>query len=219
MWNSTRQMLALEAKIGALTAIAVISLAYAFTAIVPFFYFALYRNEGDLPLLRSMRWILVTAAAVLGILALASIVELVGTLRGDSVLDAGARAWTIRDTSILLGSVADLAGSLLLVALFRLAGNGPSETGVTVSELLRLSTRIAVIAGGIVAIGCLVGLAATPWVYIYIRDRAPVEMGSSNDRWTFLRLVLDRARTALTVISVYVGPFVVWQGTRTRVRA
>ena len=40
MWNSTRQMLALESKIGELAVIAAILVGYVFTAIVPLFYFA-----------------------------------------------------------------------------------------------------------------------------------------------------------------------------------
>jgi hypothetical protein len=216
MWNFTRQMLALASKIGTLAAIAVISGGYVFTALVPLFYFALYRNEGHPPVSRSTRCILLTTAAVIGILALAAILEWVGSLPGNSVLHAGRRPWTIGDTSTLLSLIADVAGILLLYALFRLAGNGVSESGVAVSRLLRLSTKIAVITGGIVAIGCLVGLAATPWVYFYIRDRS-LEIGSSDAKWTFSRLAMERTRTALTVASVYVAPFVVWQGNRSRV--
>jgi hypothetical protein len=216
MWNFTRRVLGLESSIGLLIAIAGILVGYVFTAIVPLFYFALYRNEGDLPVSRNMRWISITAAAVIGILALTAIPGWITSSQGDSVLDTTVRAWTISDTSTLLSFIADLAGILLLAALFRLAGDGSSESGVAVSKQLRLLTKIAVIAGGIVAVGSVVGLAATPWVYSYIRDWSS-KMGSSNARWTFSGLAVDRIRAALTVMSVYVAPFVIWQGSRTRV--
>jgi hypothetical protein len=215
MWNFTRQMLALESNIGKLGAIVAILVGYVFTAIVPLFCFALYRNEGGLLVPRDMRWIAMTAAAVMGILSVAGIPGWIGSFRRDSVLHSAARPWTIGDTSTALGQIANLAAVLLLVALFRLAGDGSSERGVAVSTLLRLLTKIGVMTGGIVALGCVVGLVATPWVYSYIRDRS-LEMGHSNANWTFSRLALDRVRAAFTVISVYVAPFVVWRGSRTR---
>lgn len=212
MSNITRQMLALESNIGKFVAIVAIMV----TAIVPSFYFALYRNEGDLRVPRNTRWIAMTGAAVIGFLSVASIPGWIGSFRRDSVLHFAARPWTIGDTSMALGQIANLAGIVLLAALFRLAGDGPSEKGVAVSKLLRLLTKIAVITGGIVAVGCVVGVAATPWVYSYIRERS-LEMGRSNANWTFTRLALDRVRAALAVISVYFAPFVVWRGSRTRV--
>jgi hypothetical protein len=216
MWNFTRRMLALESSIGLLIAIAGIVVGYGFTAIVPLFYFALYR-KGDVPVSPNMRWISMTAATVIGILALTAMPGWIASFSwGDSVLDTTPRPWTISDTSTLLSFIADLAGILLLVALFRLAGDGPSESGVAIPKLLRLLTKIAVIAGGIVAVGCVVGLAATPWVYSYIRDWSS-KTGSSNALWTFSRLAEDRIRAALTVMSAYAAPFVIWQGSRTRV--
>ena len=146
MWNVTRQMLALETKIGTLLAIAVILVGYVFTAIVPLFYFALYRNEGDLPLSRNTRWVAITAAAVMGILVLTRIPGWISSFGGDNVLDTAARQWAIDDTSAVLGVIADLAGILLLAALYRLAGDGASDSGVAASKLLRSLTKLAVIA-------------------------------------------------------------------------
>jgi hypothetical protein len=215
MWNFTHQVLALESEIGTMIAVAGILVVDVFIAIVPLFYFALYRNAGDLHISGKMRWIAATAATVIGILTLSGIPGWFGSLRGDSVLDTTARQWTVNDTAAALSLIAELAGILLLVALCRLAGDTSSETGVAVSTLLRSLSKVAVIAGGIVAFGCVIGLVATPWVYFYIRDRS-LEMGFSNERWTFSRLAMDRLRTALTIILVYVAPFVVWQGTRNR---
>jgi hypothetical protein len=216
MSNFTRRMLALESYGGKLGTIAVILVLYVFTAIVPLFYFALYRNQADLLISGRMRWMAITGAAVIGILSIAAMPTWIGSFQRESVLHSTPRPWTIGDISTALGHIADLAVIALLAALFRLAGNGPSGGPVTVSKLLRVVTKIAVISGGIVAVGCVVGLAATPWVYSYIRDRS-LEMGHSNANWTFTRLALDRVRAALAVISLYVAPFVVWRGSRTRV--
>lgn len=215
MWNSARQMLGLQTKIGPLAAIAAILVGFVFSAIVPLFYLALYRNQGELPISRNMRWMAMIAAVAIGILTLSSIPEWIGSWRGESVVNAAARQWTIGDTAVLLGMIADFAGILLLAALYRLADDGSSGSGIGVSRLFRSLTKIAVIVGGIVAIGGLIGLAATPWVYFYIRDRS-LETGSSIDGWTLSHLTLERLRSTLKVISVYVAPFVVWQGTRTR---
>jgi hypothetical protein len=216
MWNVTRQTLALESNIGKLGAIAAISVGYVFTAIVPLFYFALYRNEGDLPVSRSVRWIAMAAAAVIGILGVAAFSGWMASFRRESVLNSAGRPWTIGDTSTVLGRIDDLAGILLLAALFRLAGEGSPEGGVAVSKLLRLLTKIAVIAIHFMAVVCVIGLAATPWVYSYIRARS-LQMGYANATVTFSRLAVDRVRTALEVISVYTAPFVVWRGSWTRV--
>jgi hypothetical protein len=215
LWSSARQMLAMETTIGQLGAIALMVAVYFFTATVPLFYFALYRNEGDLPISRDMRWVAMAAAVVIGILGVAAIPGWVGSLRSESVIDIPGRSWTISDTSNALGEVANLAALLLLVALFRLVSDG-SQRSVAVSNLLRVTTKMAVIAGGIVAIGCVVGLAATPWVYSDIRGLS-IRDGHSTARWTFWRLAADRARTAVATICVFVAPFVVWQSSRTRV--
>ena len=213
MWTSIRQMLALESNIGSnigrLGAIAAILVGYIFAAIVPLFYFALYLNDGDLLVSRNMRRVTITAAAVIGLLGVAAIPGWIGSFRGESA----GRPWTIGDTSAALGEIATLASILPLVALFRLATDGSSERGVSVSRLLRMVTKVAVIAGGIVAVGCVIGVMATPWVYAYLRDRS-LEMGYSNVRWTFSRLVFDRVQTALAVVCLYVAPFVVWRGSR-----
>ena len=98
------------------------------------------------------------------------------------MLDSSWRAWTIGDTSNALGLVANIAGIALLAALFRLSGDSQSASGVAVSRLLRLLSKIAVIEGGIVVVGYVVGLAAAPWVYSYIS-----KMGYST---SFLELVV-----------------------------
>jgi len=215
MWNFTRRMLALESRIGLLIAIAGILVGYVFTAIVPLFYFALYRNKGDLSISRNMRRISITAAGAIGILSLAAILRWIAFSQGDSVLDATAKPWTTSDTAALISLGANVSVVLLLSALFRLAGIGSPESGIA-SKFLDLLTKVAVVAGGIVAVGCVVGLAATPWVYSYVRDWSS-KVGSSNAPWTFSGLALDRIGAALNAMSVYVAPFVIWQGSRPRI--
>ena len=194
IWNSARQILALESRIGQMGAIAAIVAISLFTAIVPLFYFALYRDMGDLPVPGSTRWLAMTAAVTILIVILAAIPGWIESFRSESVLDGTARPWTIGDTCSLLGAVKCVADILLLVALFRLAG-AVSEKGVAVSKLLRVLTRVAVIAGGIAAVWWVMWVVATPWVYLDVRDRI---------------------RMAIMLMCGYVAPFLAWRGSRTR---
>jgi hypothetical protein len=214
LWNSAPQMFGMETNIWQLGAIVLAVVVSLLTATVPLFYFALYRDEGDLPISRDMRWVAMAAAVVIGVLGIAAISGWIASFRGDSVIDVTGRSWTFSDTSKALGEVANFAALSVLVALFRL-GSDVSERGPAVSNLLRVTTKMAVIAGGIVAVGCVVGLAATPWVYSDIRGRS-LEMGHSTDNWAFWRLAADRVRTVLAIICVFVAPFVVWQSSRTQ---
>ena len=206
MWNFSRQILALESNIGKLGALTAILVGYGFAAIVPLFYFAVYLNEGDLLVSRNMRWTAIAAAAVIGILGAAAIPGWIGSFQRETVRDSAARSWTIGDTSTVLGQIANVAGILLLAALSRLPGSASSDRRVAVSKLLSLLTTIAIITGGIVPVGCAIGIAATPWVYSYIHERY------LNVDWTFSGFAVDRVRAALSVLCVYAAPFVVWKG-------
>lgn len=207
-------MSSLESEIGQFAAIAVVLAMCFFAAFMPLFYFALYRNEGDLSVPLSMRRVAATAAAVALILVLAAIPGWIASFGRDSVLVVAGRPWTEGDTSIARSDIANVANALLLLALFRLAGYR-CERDVAVSDLLRVMTKMALGAGVIVVLGCVVGLAATPWVYVYIRDRL-LEAGHSNSSWTFARITSDRVRTALALMYVYAAPFIVWRSARAR---
>jgi hypothetical protein len=81
MWRFVQQMHALESRIGKLGALTTMIVLSGFVAIVPFFRFALYRNEGDLKVPGSVKWVAITAAAVMGILTVASIPKWLGSVR------------------------------------------------------------------------------------------------------------------------------------------
>jgi hypothetical protein len=206
MWDSSLKILALEPNIGKLGALVAILLGYSFASIVPLFYFAVYLNEGELLVSRNLRWTAIAAAAVIGVLGAAAIPGWIGSFQRETVLDSAARSWTPSDTSMVLGQISNVAGILLLAALSRLPGNAISDRRVAGSKLLRLLTTIAIIAGGIVMVGCAIGIAATPWVYSYIHERY------SNVDWTFPGFAVDRIRAALSVLCTYAAPFVVWKG-------
>jgi len=208
MGNSARQILALESNIGKWGGLTAMMVEYGFVAIVPLFYFAVYLNEGDLLVSRHMRWTAIAAAGAIGILGAAGIPGWIGSFQHETVLDSAARRWTIGDTSTALGQIANVAGILLLAALSRLPGEVPSERRVAVSKLLRLMTKVAILTGGIVTVGCAIGIVVTPWMYSYIHGRDP------NITGTFSRFAVDRVRADLSAICLYVAPFVVWQGRR-----
>lgn len=216
IWNLTVQVFSLESNIGQSGTIAVFVVLYLFAVVpllvAPLFYFALYRDEGDLPVSRNMGRMAMVAAVVTGIVVVVDISRWVGSFRQESVTDFTGRSWMIGDTATALGEVANLVSIVLLVALFRVQSDR-SERGIAVSKLLRVATKMAMITGVIVAVGCVVGLAATPWVYSYTQDRL-LEMGYPSDRWMFWRLAADRVRAALGIICMFVAPFIVWWGSR-----
>ena len=181
-----------------------------FTAILPCFYWALYLNEDGLPVSRDIRRPALIALALTGIGSVLAISGWVGSFGRTSVLEPAVRSWTVEDTYVVFGLLANLAGVPLLLALFRLAGDGTSTGVVAVSKRLRLAIRIAGIAGSIVMIGCVIGIAITPWAYSDVRHRLP-EVALKLSRFA-----LDRVRTASLAISAYLAPVVVWRETRGR---
>ena len=116
MWNFTRQMLSLESRIGQSVAIAVILVVYVFTAILPLFYSALSRNEGDVLVPRNLRWMALTGAVLIGILSVAALPGWMASFHDESALDSASRRWMIGDTSNLLNLITDVTGILLLAA-------------------------------------------------------------------------------------------------------
>ncbi len=146
MWTATRTLLAVQST-HTLFRWTAILLAYAFSAILPLFYFALSRHDGTLRFSKHARFACI-----------------VGAIAGVIVMAAGLPEWL--DTSrpaattvkMLLSDFATLACVLLLIALFRQT-TGPCDP---ISRLLSVMTRVAVIAGGIWMAFNLVALILRP---------------------------------------------------------
>jgi hypothetical protein len=208
-------MPALESKIGQVFAVGAILGFGAFMAIVPVFCFALYRNEGPVPISRRRRWVAWAAVAVIGLDWARAASAWIGSFRHKSVLDTATRSWTTGDTSLALGLIGDLAMIVLLVVLARRAGDAPAESCAATSRLLRVTARIAVITGAVVAVGGLIVVGATPWIYAVIRDRA-TETGVPITQGMFLRLAWERTWSTLALVSNFAAPLMVWEGGRRR---
>ncbi len=155
MWTATRAMLAIPSA-HSLFGWSALILAYIFSAILPVFYFALYRNEGTLRLPGRLRFVSLAGAVAGGIVVAAGITQWAGSFR-----------ISLTTTKMLLSEFASLACILLLITLFRQATNSPYKD-VPISRLLSVMTSVAVIAGGIwitfnvVAFAVTLRIAASP---------------------------------------------------------
>lgn len=106
--------------------------AYLFSAVLPLFYFALWRNEGTPRFSKRLRF-----------------ASLAGALAGVVVMAAGLPLWSEATMpKMLLSDLATLACVLLLIAFFS-GGTDRSPADAPVSSLLRVMTRVAVIGGAI----------------------------------------------------------------------
>lgn len=137
MWAATQRMLAMHSA-HSLYWWSSMVVAYLFSAILPVFYFALYRHEGTLRLTKTLRFF-----------------SLGGAVCGVIVMAAG---WPVTTIRTLLSDCATLACVLLLIALFR----ATAAADVPVSGLLRAMTKVAVIAGGLWLVLNLLALFVAP---------------------------------------------------------
>jgi hypothetical protein len=185
MWTATRAMLAIPSahSLSGWTALVV---AYVFSAILPVFYLALYRNEGTLRLSKRMRVLSLVGAAAGAIVVATGLPLLAGSF-GNSL--------TV--TKMLLSDFVNLACVLLLITLFREA-NGAPGIAVPVSKWLALATKVAVIAGGLWFAFNLFGLI------VALRN------GERTD------LITGSIRTLLEQICLFTAPYIVFNHSSTR---
>ena len=143
MWTATQAMLSTRSALS----IPTIVIAYLFSAILPIFYFALYRNGAPPPLSKGLRALCPA-----------------GALAGASVMAAGLPEWMesgrpfLTTVKMLLTDLGNLSCILLLLALFLYA---PGIV-VPMSRMLRVATRVAAVGGGLWFILNLAGLVLAP---------------------------------------------------------
>ncbi len=104
---------------------ATIVLAWLFAAILPLFYFALWRSEGNLRIARPLRWVSLTGAAA-----------------GCIVVGTSFPVTTLRTT---FSDLATLSCVVLLIVIFRHA----DETTGRPMSFLRLMSWVAILGGAI----------------------------------------------------------------------
>jgi hypothetical protein len=218
-WDGARTMLAIE-SIGSWS-IPLILLTYCVTAIMPVFFFALYRNEGLLDFPKSLRVLSLAAAIVLGVITVAGLPQWIETLRSYwadiRTLDwtAGAEAVSIvagepgtyTQVATLLGGFSNLAYIMLLIALFKQAGK-ETDGDIPNSRMLAIMTKIAVIAWGLIVAGCVVRLLFLPFVNSQIRDLA-IQVGRTPPRLG--TMMVDAVRTLLSQACLFTAPHVVYR--------
>jgi hypothetical protein len=108
-----------------------------FSLITPAFCFALYRNEGTLRLSKILRLWALTAAVVWGTLVAMELPALIRSLSAGDRSVLSATPWTVNDLSVVLSELANVAGILLLSALYRHASNDSDPPASVLCAVMR----------------------------------------------------------------------------------
>jgi hypothetical protein len=183
MWTATRAMLATQSA-HSLYGWSALVLAYIFSAILPAFYFALYRNEGTLRIPGRLRFLCLAGAVAGGIVVAAGVSQWAGSFQ-----------ISLATAKMLLSEFASLACILLLITFFRITANRP-YTDVPISRLLNVMARVAVIAGGIWITINVIGLVLT-W-------RIAARAGRSDMTTGAIRTLLEQA-------CLFTAPYIVFR--------
>jgi hypothetical protein len=207
VWNSTHQVLAIESARPQLWwAIPMIVLLDLFAAILPLFYFALYRNEGALQFPKDLRLLALAAGLALSTITAVGLPGWIASFRSTSVMPSVREVWTIGDTSTLLGAFSNLAGILLLITFSR---QGVNELhGPSLSRLLVTVTRVAVITWGFWVAFNVLRWFLTPYTYVQLRNYAQ-QIGRISP--SFAYVVGDASRTLVTQACLLAAPYIVWR--------
>lgn len=161
------------------------------TAIMPVFYFALYRNEGTVQVSRPLRKLALAAAAAYVIVMVLRVQALPNRLSWFGVF----------------GLLGNLAYILLLVSMSREASEDPIEQ-VPVSDLLAAVTKVAVVAWGIWVAFQLVRLAIVIFTYSSFENYAN-RIGRTPP--TLRDMMLEVILTFFSQGSLLAAPYIVWR--------
>jgi len=204
--------------------IPVSALVLLFIAIIPAFYFALYRSEGALPVPKRLRLLAIATAFAVGTIAIvglpawiksfglywAAMTTLDWRMGATSVLILARDPRTIVQISTLFAEFSNIAYILLLVAIFRQESD-LLEIDVPISRQLNRVAKVAVIAWGIVLAAVLVGLALTPYSFFTLRNLA-LQIGRRPP--TFGDLLVERIRNALVQACLFAAPYIIYRSLR-----
>ena len=229
-WNAIQTITAATSPTNAfwrLAGIPVLVLTILFSAIIPLFYFALYRNEAMLYFPKRLRLLALIAAVTFVVIVLTTLPAWIRSLAAyfgalaafdwrmgaASVLVFVRDPRTIGQLSKLLGEASNIACILMLIAIFRCA-NEPLEADIPVSKLLRDMTKVAVISWGLVVAFLVLRVIAMPYVFFQLRTYA-FQIGRTPPQlWV---MMAEAVRTLLIQACLFAGPYIVYRSQRERI--
>lgn len=175
-------------------------------AIMPAFYFVLYRNEEPFRLSRRFRPLSLAAVLVLAVITVLGFwnsVWPVGVGGNSSVLPEARDGWDIGQIAVVLSLASNVTYLLLLIAIFQ-HSDFESSAAAPKWALFSSITEISVLYGGIVLVVSVFRLVvATPYTYFFFRrySRRP-EMGE---------MVAQSFVTLLETGCRFVAPYIVYK--------
>ena len=212
-----------------LMVVLVTALLLLLTAIMPVFFFAVYRNEGILRVPKRLRLVSLAAALTSGVLLMVDLPVWFRSLGrywtamttvdwrtgATSVLIFVRDPRTIGQLSTCLAVCANIAYVLLLVVLFRQPSEQP-ETDLPLSRLLMRMAKVATIAWGLVVAFCVLRLFSMPFLFIQFRDAA-LKIGRNPPLLS--NMITEAARTLLSQACLLAVPYVVYKSQRNRIES
>jgi hypothetical protein len=225
LWNAGQKIAAVESTHPQWNwwTIPMIVLGSLFAAIMPVFYFALYRNEGALRFSKRLRVLSLAAALVFGTIVAAGLPEWIGSVGAywrtiqrldwsggaTSILTAARDSRALGQISNLLSEFSNLACMLVLVAFFRKA-TGESKLDTPISRLLRLVTKVAVIAWGLWLLFNVVRLPIVAFHDFQLLDSRSV----LGPRAAPFGRVLEEIRSLAGQACLFAAPYIVYKSQR-----
>ncbi len=190
---------------------------FAFTVLVstimPVFFFALYRNEGDLRFSQSLRHLSLITALAFGAMVLVqfpAFFESTGRIGHRSVLTSEPSHFSQIDVSWMAGWLSNCTYILLLLVFFRQKDDG-TETPVPVSKVLRVTATTAAIALGLGVAFNVLRIVVSP--YIYSQARTYTQQ-TGRVLPPFRALLQPMLKDLLTNFCLFIAPFVIWNAIR-----
>ncbi len=215
IWRLTQQTPSYRLPL--LESVSLILFGYLFGAIMPMFYFALYRNEGTLRFPKPLRRLSLVTAVVFASLAAWSLPDWIGFIdyfssatvewrSGSAAVLAFVRdPRTVNEVAKLLNGCSNVAYILLLVAFFQQSDSEPAvTTDVPPSGFLRRVTKVALVLWGIWVAFNLVRVVVTPLairVAAFKTGRRPPQLG---------HIMMEVIEMLLTQACLFIAPYVVY---------
>jgi hypothetical protein len=209
-WNMAQTIVGIESRqhVGWWRPIPMAALALLFSAIMPVFYFALYRNRGTFRIPKLLRQLSLAAAIVLGLFVVAAV--RVEFLDPDFAARGGGTDPTIRTVShiiSLLGPISNATLALLLISFF-LQPDHESAADDYRSRFLDQATKVAVICYGIVLAFLVIRALLTPYTYSTLKDFA---LQNGRTPPPFSALLEEAIRTLVIQTCLFMAPYVIFK--------